>query len=60
MGYIAALEKALGKKAEIDLPPLQPGDVPNTYADVLDLAEHFGCKPRTKVEQDVANFVNWY
>ena len=40
MDYIAALEKALGKKAKIDMLPLQPGDVPDTYADVTDLVEH--------------------
>lgn len=39
MGYIAALEKALGRKADIKMIPLQPGDVPGTYADVTDLVE---------------------
>jgi UDP-glucuronate 4-epimerase len=60
MDYIAALEKALGRKAEMDLLPLQPGDVPDTYADVSDLVEQFGYKPATPVEQGVANFVAWY
>lgn len=60
MEYIAALEKSLGKKAEIDLLPLQPGDVPNTYADITDLVEQFDYKPNTAVEQGVANFVSWY
>lgn len=60
MDYIAALEKALGKKAEMDLLPLQPGDVPDTYADVSDLVAHFDYKPSTPVEQGVANFVAWY
>jgi UDP-glucuronate 4-epimerase len=60
MDYIAALERALGKKAEIDLLPLQPGDVQDTYADVSDLVSHFHYKPATPVEQGVANFVAWY
>jgi UDP-glucuronate 4-epimerase len=60
MDYIAALEKALGKMAEMHLLPLQPGDVPDTYADVSDLAEQFGYKPYTPVDQGVANFVAWY
>ena len=60
MDYIAALEKALDKKAEMDLLPLQPGDVPDTYANVDDLVEQFHYKPATSVEQGVANFVDWY
>lgn len=60
MDYIAALEKALGKKAEMDMLPLQPGDVPDTYADVSDLVEQFGYKPATPVEQGIARFVAWY
>lgn len=60
MDYIGALEKALGKKAEMDLLPLQPGDVPDTYADVQDLVEQFDYKPATPVEDGVAHFVEWY
>jgi len=60
MDYIAALEKALGMKADMELLPLQPGDVPDTYADVQDLVREFGYKPATPVEQGVANFVDWY
>lgn len=60
MDYIAALEKVLGKKAEMDLLPLQPGDVPDTYADVSDLIEQFDYKPSTLVEHGIANFVAWY
>ncbi|CAD86189.1 MULTISPECIES: NAD-dependent epimerase [Nitrosomonas] len=60
MDYIAALEKALGKKAEMEMLPLQPGDVPDTYADVSDLVEQFDYKPATPVEQGIANFVTWY
>ena len=60
MDYIGALEKALGKKAEMNLKPLQPGDVPDTYANVDDLVEQFDYKPATPVEQGVANFIQWY
>ena len=60
MDYIAALEKALGRKADMEMLPLQPGDVPNTYADVTDLVEQFHYKPATPVELGVANFVAWY
>ncbi|MBO9480317.1 NAD-dependent epimerase [Salinisphaera sp. G21_0] len=60
MDYIGALEKALGKKAEMNMLPLQPGDVPDTYADVDDLVEQFGYKPATPVEDGVAHFISWY
>lgn len=60
MDYIAALEKALCKKADIDMLPLQPGDVPDTYADVTDLVEQFQFKPATTVDRGVGNFVTWY
>jgi UDP-glucuronate 4-epimerase len=60
MEYIAALEKALGKRAEMEMLPLQPGDLPDTYADVSALVEQFHYKPATTVNQGVANFVAWY
>jgi UDP-glucuronate 4-epimerase len=60
MRYIEVLEECLGKKAEKNLLPLQPGDVPDTYADVADLIEDTGYKPSTSVEKGVANFVKWY
>ena len=40
--------------------PLQPGDVPDTYADVNDLVKNFDYKPKTSIEEGVANFVEWY
>lgn len=58
--YIKAIEKALGKKAQLDLLPLQPGDVPDTYADVQDLSNDFGYKPLMNVNEGVSNFVEWY
>ena len=60
MHYIEVLEDCLGMKAEKNLLPLQPGDVPDTYADVQDLVRDVGYKPAMSVEQGVANFVAWY
>ena len=60
MDYIEALESALGIKAIKDLLPLQPGDVPDTYANVDDLVKEFDYKPSTKMNQGVKNFVDWY
>jgi UDP-glucuronate 4-epimerase len=58
--YIAAIEKALGKKAKMELLPLQAGDVPDTFADVDDLVEQFGYRPSTTIEEGIARFVAWY
>jgi UDP-glucuronate 4-epimerase len=60
MVYIEALEKALDKTAKKEFLPLQPGDVPDTYADVLELTEQFHFKPSTSVEEGIAKFVSWY
>lgn len=60
MDYIAALEKALGITANKELLPMQPGDVPDTYADVDDLVTQFGYQPNTSVEEGLAAFVCWY
>lgn len=60
LDYIGAIEKALGKKAEMNLLPLQAGDVPDTYANVDDLVEQFDYRPSTPVEDGVAKFVDWY
>ena len=60
MHYIETLEKCLGKEAEKELLPLQPGDVPDTYANVDDLVADLDYKPATSVEQGIANFVDWY
>jgi UDP-glucuronate 4-epimerase len=60
MEYIAAIESALGTKAQMNMLPLQPGDVPDTYADVSDLSSQFGYKPSTSVHHGVAQFVKWY
>ena len=58
--YIEVLEDCLGKKAEKNLLPLQPGDVPDTYANVDALVQDVGYKPDTPVEQGIRNFVDWY
>jgi UDP-glucuronate 4-epimerase len=58
--YVAELEKALGKTAQKELLALQPGDVPDTYADVDALIRDFNYKPNTKIEQGIANFVDWF
>ena len=60
MHYIEVLETCLGKKAEQNLLPLQPGDVPDTYANVEDLVNDMGYKPETSVEDGVSRFVDWY
>lgn len=60
MDYIEALEMSLGKKAIKEFLPLQPGDVPDTYADVDDLVEQFDYRPSTNFKQGIDNFVVWY
>ena len=58
--YIEVLEECLGRKAEKNLLPLQPGDVPDTYADVSDLTADVGYRPATTVEVGIKRFVDWY
>lgn len=58
--YIECIEQALGKKAELNLLPLQPGDVPDTFAEVSDLVRDVDYRPSTPVETGVARFVAWY
>ena len=60
MDYIKALEKSLGKTAEKEFLHLQPGDVPDTYADVKDLVKQFDYKPSTTLENGITNFISWY
>jgi UDP-glucuronate 4-epimerase len=60
MDYIGALEDCLGKKAEMNMLPLQPGDVPDTWADTQDLADDVGYQPSTPIDVGVRNFVEWY
>jgi len=58
--YIETLEKNLGKVAEKKLLPLQPGDVPVTYADVEDLVKNVGYKPLTTIDEGIKVFADWY
>jgi UDP-glucuronate 4-epimerase len=60
MRYIEVLEHCLGRKAEKNLLPMQPGDVPDTWADVEDLVADVGYRPQTPVENGVRAFVDWY
>jgi UDP-glucuronate 4-epimerase len=58
--YIEVIEERLGKTAQKNLLPLQPGDVPDTYADVDDLVRDFDYKPSTSVEVGIDRFLLWY
>ena len=60
MRYIEVLEECLGRKAVLQMEPIQPGDVPDTTADVSDFERDFGFKPSTPVEVGVRRFVEWY
>lgn len=60
MNYIKAIEKALDKKAVLDLLPMQDGDVPATEADMEKLKTDFGFIPKISVEEGVSRFVEWY
>ena len=60
MTYISLIEKYVGRKARMELLPMQPGDVPSTMADVSELQNAVGFRPETPVEEGVARFVDWY
>ncbi|WP_136516327.1 NAD-dependent epimerase [Geomonas edaphica] len=60
MHFINVLEKELGREAVKNLLPIQPGDVPATFADVEDLMHDVGFKPATSIEDGVGRFVKWY
>ena len=60
LDYISAIESALGMKANKELLPIQPGDVPDTFANVDDLVSEFNYKPSTPIKLGVENFVKWY
>lgn len=60
MRYISVLEECLGRRAQVNLLPLQPGDVPDTWADVDDLVSEVGYRPSTPVETGIGRFVDWY
>lgn len=60
MDFVAIIEKCLGKEAEKNFMPMQPGDVSATYADVQSLIDNLGYKPNTLLETGVRNFIEWY
>lgn len=60
MDFIRTLEKSLGRKAEMNMMPMQKGDVYTTYADTTKLERDFGYKPHVTLEEGIARFVKWY
>jgi len=60
MDFIAAIEDTLGKKAEKNFLPIQPGDVPATWADTSDLQRDLGYRPQTPVREGIRRFIEWY
>ena len=60
LDYIAAIEKYVGKKAKQEFLPLQPGDIPDNYADVSALMRDMNYKPSTTIEEGISKFVEWY
>jgi UDP-glucuronate 4-epimerase len=60
LDYIAVIEKAVGRKAELEMLPAQAGDVPETYADVAALKQAVGFEPSTPIKEGVKRFVAWY
>ncbi len=57
---VRLLEQALGRTAVVDMLPMQPGDVPETYADIADLEAAVGFKPKTPIQDGIRQFVAWY
>ena len=60
MRYIEVIEQCLGRKAQMNLLPLQPGDVPETFADIDDLVRDTGYRPATPIEVGIRRFVDWF
>jgi UDP-glucuronate 4-epimerase len=58
--FINVLEKCLGRRAIRDYQPIQPGDVPSTYADIDDIVRDIGYSPSTSIEEGLPQFVEWY
>ena len=58
--FIECIEKELGKKAERNLMPIQPGDVPETFADIKRSRELLDFDPKTNIEEGIAKFMNWF
>ena len=60
LDYIAALERAFGRKAKLEMKPMQPGDVKSTYADTRALAKAVGFAPSTPLEEGLGRFAEWF
>lgn len=60
MDFVHLIEEELGKKAEIDFQPMQPGDAPETYADVSETTKLTGFKPTTSIKEGIPRFIEWY
>ncbi len=60
MRYIEVIEKCLGKKADLNFLPMQPGDIRATEADIGDLKHDFGYSPKTEIDEGIENFIRWY
>ena len=60
LSFIKVLEKCLGKQAVMDFKPMQPGDVPDTFADIGDIFKEVGYQPQVTIETGLASFVEWY
>jgi len=60
MRYIEVIEECLGRKAQKNFLPMQPGDVPETFADIDDLVRDVGYRPATPIETGVRHFVDWF
>lgn len=60
MRFVEIIEEAIGKKAVKNLQPIQPGDVPATYADVRELMEQYSFQPKTPLEEGIRRFIEWY
>ena len=58
--FIALIEQALGRQATIELAPMQPGDVPATYADIAESERDFGFHPTTPIDEGLPRFVDWF
>lgn len=58
--FIELIEQALGRKATLDLQPMQPGDVKETFADIEAIRQDFGFEPRTRIEEGIPKFIEWF
>jgi UDP-glucuronate 4-epimerase len=58
--FVALTEQACGRKAEIKLAPMQPGDVPETYAEIEESRRDLGFEPKTPIDEGIPKFVKWF